>query len=101
MKENIESICRSCFHSCVCEQFNEHRNSLNEKCHFFNDHFVSAADVVERKRGEWVDISCVVHDPDGDWIATQYQCSLCGRKEYRKEPFCNCGADMREVAYAD
>ena len=58
---------------------------------------IPSADVVERKRGEWVDISCVVHDPDGDWIATQYQCSLCGRKEYMKEPFCNCGADMREV----
>lgn len=57
---------------------------------------IPTADVVEHKRGEWVDISCVVHDPDGDWIATQYQCSLCGRKEYRKEPFCNCGADMRQ-----
>jgi hypothetical protein len=30
----------------VCDQFNEHRNSYNEKCHFFNDHFVPAADVV-------------------------------------------------------
>ena len=60
--------------------------------------FVPAADVVERKRGEWIDISCVVADEDaedGYWIATQYQCSLCGRKEYKKEPFCNCGADMR------
>lgn len=42
-----ESICRSCFHSYVCEQFNEHRDSDNKKCHFFNDHFVPAADVVE------------------------------------------------------
>lgn len=39
-----KSICRSCFHSYVCEQFNEHRDSYNEKCHFFNDHFVSAED---------------------------------------------------------
>lgn len=55
-----------------------------------------AADVVERKYGEWIDISCVVRDYDGDWVATQYQCSLCGRKGYKKEPFCNCGADMRK-----
>ena len=42
-----ESICRGCFHSYVCEQFNEHRNSNNQKCHFCNDHFVSDTDVVE------------------------------------------------------
>ena len=53
MAENIKSVCRSCFHSYVCEQFNEHRDSYNEKCHFFNDHFVPAADVVEVKHGEW------------------------------------------------
>jgi hypothetical protein len=48
-----ESICRSCFHSYVCEQFNEHRDSDNKKCHFFNDHFVHAADVEEVRHGEW------------------------------------------------
>ena len=47
MPEYIESICRSCFHSYVCEQFNRHRDSHNEKCHFYNDHFVPAADVVD------------------------------------------------------
>lgn len=41
------SICRKCFHSYVCEQFNEHKDSDNKKCHFFNDHFVPTADVVE------------------------------------------------------
>lgn len=45
MPEYIESICRRCFHSYVCEQFNEHRDSNNQKCHFFNDHFVPIADV--------------------------------------------------------
>ena len=40
-------ICKYCFHSYVCEQFNEHRESDNTKCHFANDHFVSAEDVVE------------------------------------------------------
>ena len=41
------SICKDCFHSYVCEQFNEHRESNNTKCHFFNDHFISTADVVK------------------------------------------------------
>ena len=41
------SICKDCFHSYVCEQFNEHRECDNTKCHFFNDHFVSTADVVK------------------------------------------------------
>lgn len=42
-----ESICRKCFHSYVCEQFNENKDIKNNKCHFFNDHFVPTADVVE------------------------------------------------------
>ena len=48
-KIQSKSICINCFHSYVCEQFNEHRDSgwVNKKCHFFNDHFVPAADVVE------------------------------------------------------
>lgn len=43
----FKSICRSCFHSYVCEQFNEHRECDNKKCHFANDHFVPTTDVVE------------------------------------------------------
>ena len=42
-----ESICRKCFHSYVCEQFNKHRDDDNQKCRFNNDHFVSSEDVVK------------------------------------------------------
>lgn len=43
-----QSICHSCFYSDVCEQFNENRHIIdNKKCHFYNDHFVAAADMVE------------------------------------------------------
>lgn len=42
-----ESICRKCFHSYVCEKFNENKYDNNEKCHFFNNHYVPTADVVE------------------------------------------------------
>jgi hypothetical protein len=42
-----ESICRKCFHSYVCEQFNQHKESNNNKCHFPIDHFVPNTDVVK------------------------------------------------------
>lgn len=48
MAECKESICRNCFHSYVCEQFNENKDDNNEKCHFFNDHYVPTADVVPK-----------------------------------------------------
>lgn len=57
-----KSICRSCFHSYVCEQFNEHRECDNKKCHFANDHFVPAADVVEVVRCK----DCAV--PHNKWL---------------------------------
>lgn len=41
------SICKDCFHSYVCEKFNEQRECDNKKCHFYNDHFVPAANVVK------------------------------------------------------
>lgn len=62
-----KSICISCFHSYVCEEFNEHRDSNNKKCHFFYDHFVPIADVVEVKHGEW------------EFIGDKYaNCTNCG-----------------------
>ena len=39
--------CKDCFHSYVCEQFNEHRECDNKKCHFANDHFVPT-DLINR-----------------------------------------------------
>lgn len=42
-----KNLCSRCFHSYVCEQFNEHRDSTAEytRCHFYNDHFVDSDDV--------------------------------------------------------
>lgn len=42
------SICRNCFHSYVCEQFNDHKDDNNKRCHFFNDHYVPTADVAPK-----------------------------------------------------
>lgn len=88
-----ESICRSCFHSYVCEQFNEHRDGDNDKCHFFNDHFVHTADVVEVVRCEDCAYSEKITDPlHGDKIR------VCNFGLYRQAVpdmhYCSHGAKM-------
>jgi hypothetical protein len=79
------SICQDCFHSYVCEQYNENKDDNNEKCHFFNNHFVPAADVVEVKHGEW----------KWDKRFSNYTCSLCHNWDLTTPNYCsNCGAKM-------
>lgn len=56
-----ESICLRCFHSYVCEQFNEHRDVKNDKCHFYNDHFVPYADVAPVQ--EWIPVTERLPEP--------------------------------------
>ena len=54
------------------------------------------ADVVEVKHGRWLDNIQKFTSPAGvtkDYLVG-YKCSLCGRTENRKEPYCNCGAKM-------
>ena len=55
-----------------------------------------AADVEEVKHGEWLD--CVETGTTVAGITNSgfvgYKCSLCGRYEGKKEPYCNCGAKM-------
>ena len=61
-----------------------------------------AADVVEVRHGRWVSeihhtYLPVEYDDAGDPILheyTSYRCSLCGREEAKKEPYCHCGACM-------
>ena len=87
MDEYNESICRSCLHSYVCEQFNEHRDSYNQKCHFYNDHFVPAADVAPVRHGRWL---CVDTDTEQFFL-----CDRCKKKEYWESNYCpNCGCRM-------
>ena len=54
---------------------------------------IPAADVVERKTGEWI------HNPGGESefdAGDFYICDQCGSAEWQDSNFCpNCGADMR------
>ena len=56
-----------------------------------------AADVRPVVRGKWID-HYEPYSTGEEWIEAQYgyECSICGRWEYEKEPFCNCGAEMEE-----
>ena len=57
-----------------------------------------AADVAQVRHGLWEARAIPISDPDGDWIALEYHCSLCNRLEYRKENYCpNCGAKMLDL----
>jgi hypothetical protein len=89
MAEYIESICHSCFHSYVCERFNEHRDSHNEKCHFYSDHFAPAADVVAVVRCRDCRNSMLWRKPTDTVIG---EC-LIRKMHSEDEVFCQVGAD--------
>ena len=87
-----ESLCSRCFHSYVCEQFNEHRDSTAEytRCHFYNDHFVDAADVEVVKHGRW--IYKPYEKDEAIWL---YHCSECNAVSASAWNYCReCGAKM-------
>lgn len=60
-----------------------------------------AADVRPVVRGRWIEKYGPKLGEDKNhrihaWYGViGYTCSICGRFEKKKEPFCNCGADMR------
>jgi hypothetical protein len=52
------------------------------------------ADAVPVVRGEWIQH----HETttDNETLPYGWECSLCGRWEMEKQPFCNCGAKMED-----
>ena len=38
----MDSVCRKCFHACVCDEFNADRDYPHKRCAYANDHFVYA-----------------------------------------------------------
>jgi hypothetical protein len=100
MKEYIErnTICEKCNNKKYC--FSETPNEEEKlKCPVYK---VSAADVVEIRYGRWLKQENetylpVEFDENDEPILHKYiyyKCSLCGRTENQKEPYCNCGARM-------
>ena len=55
------------------------------------------ADVVEVRHGEWHEFDNYICNSDDKPVAkigSVFICSECGREEYKKEPYCHCGAKM-------
>ena len=60
------------------------------------------ADVVEVKHGEWREDTEYYDDGYSECnIRKVFCCSICGRTEKRKEPYCNCGAKMNAERKAE
>lgn len=98
--------CMECIHFNPCNSHNKIivekptegndwrlQNKVENECKYFKP----TADVVEVKRGYWID------KPSGRYLHIASWCSVCGNKSgiggiesNRHKPYCpNCGADMR------
>ena len=82
-----ESICLRCFHSYACEQFNEHRDLKNDKCHFYNDHFVPYADVVPVQK--WISVKDRLPEPEQEVILCTREIETYGRHNEKKKIYRN------------
>ena len=72
--------------------------SMMQKLNAFN-HFIDnlpSADVEEVRHGEWKPNTVVVVQFPDEYVTMNngWKCSLCGRTERQKEPYCHCGAKM-------
>ena len=67
-------------------------------CDDVNIYAIPAADVKPVIRGEWIGEDCSYwrnyHSGARPVRRIRYKCSVCGRTENQKEPFCNCGAKL-------
>lgn len=83
--------CKECIHYgiCIWTQVNTEKKKVCKD-------FKNKADFVEVVHGEWIAINSNFGTPAGITMngVTGYKCSLCGRQEISKEPYCNCGAIM-------
>jgi hypothetical protein len=87
--------CKDCVHYVVCEVHERVNRIKANLCGLFKN----KADVVEVKHGEWMpDYETFVDEweRESEPVQTGWVCSLCGRQEWKEEPYCHCGADMRK-----
>lgn len=94
-----------CFKKMLCNLENNPDKFSRVKAKFLKTYVMptieihkTTADVVEVKHGKWLDNIEKTTTLGGSGIEREvvcgYKCSLCGRTEIRKEPYCNCGAKM-------
>lgn len=93
--------CRNCFKFSDCLEWESTKyygldaccNNVESVC----EDFKNKADFVEVKHGKWIEDIKTIGTPAGINIEAAlvgYKCSECGRTEFNKEPYCNCGAKM-------
>lgn len=90
--------CEKCIHYPICKADSPYMPDdfvdffpHNEDCKYFKP----AADVIEVRHGVWREETEYYDDDYSECnVRKVYACSLCGRTEKRKEPYCNCGAKM-------
>lgn len=61
---------------------------------------IAPADVAPVVRGSWTEQTVWICNSDGKPVApigVEYRCSVCGRREDKREPYCHCGAKMSGV----
>ena len=98
--------CKDCIHNCMCGQKEDlvQIDDCNlaefgkcENVEMLCEAFKNKADFVEVRHGKWLDVIEEVNNTCAGITFkgfVGYKCSLCGRQEIRKEPYCHCGAKM-------
>ena len=80
---------------CSCQYGTSPMDCDNPKCKFGMAIRILCDE--EKTKGEWIEKverrGCFA----GDKTVYSYTCPFCGVKEFKKYPFCHCGADMREA----
>jgi hypothetical protein len=68
---------------------------LNIAEDIYNTAYTRGKAITERPQGDWIET--VEHRGyfAGDRTVYSYTCPFCKVKEFKKYPFCHCGADMR------
>lgn len=54
---------------------------------------IPPANVKENIKGKWIEHIVMIEDK---YYQLGWKCSICGRVELNKQPFCHCGAMMME-----
>lgn len=83
-----EAICKNCNNKDSCFPYPE----MRVKCPVYK---TSTAEVELVRHGEWR-LETEYYDDEYSECNTRkvFACSLCGRTEKTKQPYCNCGAKM-------